>query len=252
MATFFGEVLQVTSRAVDEDDDDEYDEEIISPCEMRWSVQTKTEIENGQKLTCSILIVAVGPAASGFASSYILHDNFDRVGVLFSGMNERDVNTFSQKSITDKTCYIYRSQINKQLFVCQCNSIVLPEQAHPWVCELFHQLNVENCEVIVLNTAVTSTFRSEIPASELSTPFVKALWTSSFKGRPPFTSLEQPNVVSGLASQILSYCEVQHVRALLCMCYTESMMVDIPTLKSFKPVLEFTPLKGLIKEKSKC
>lgn len=34
---------------------------------------------------------------------------------------------------------------------------------------------IDNCDVIVLNTAATSAFRNEIPVSELSTPFVKAL-----------------------------------------------------------------------------
>jgi len=68
----------------------------------------------------------------GFAQSYLLSDDFYIVGALFSGMSESDVNTFDQKSPSDKTCYIYRSRSNQKAFLCMCKTDVSNEQSYSW------------------------------------------------------------------------------------------------------------------------
>ena len=66
----------------------------------------------------------------GFVQTYVTHKNYEIIGGLFSGLQEDDVNTFSQKSPTDKSCYIYRKKDCPEVLVCQCNLTVSPEQAY--------------------------------------------------------------------------------------------------------------------------
>lgn len=73
MATFFGEILPIESRAFDYDydDDDDSDEEEVPASNfeaiIRWSPAIRREIEDNTQncLQCSILIAAIGPAATG-------------------------------------------------------------------------------------------------------------------------------------------------------------------------------------------
>ena len=52
-------------------------------------------------------------------------------------MKERDVNTLTQLSPTDKSCYVYRSRTNPQVLVCLCNTEVEPEQSYSWVTQVW-------------------------------------------------------------------------------------------------------------------
>ena len=72
----------------------------------------------------------------GFAQAYILYEDFEIIGALFSGMKDRDVNTLTQLSPTDKSCYVYRSRSTPQVLVCLCNTEVEPEQSYSWVTQV--------------------------------------------------------------------------------------------------------------------
>ena len=77
--------------------------------------------------------------------AYIIQEGFEVIGALFSGMNERDINTLTQMSPTDKSCYIYRSRTVPQVLVCLCNAEVEPEQSYSWVNQVLlnpHPANV--------------------------------------------------------------------------------------------------------------
>ncbi|XP_031725176.1 proteasome assembly chaperone 1-like [Anarrhichthys ocellatus] len=74
MATFFGEVLSVYSRAVEEDeeelDENEEDEEIRRELEekrevhLHWSPEVSESLKSGNKLQCSDFLLAVGHNAT--------------------------------------------------------------------------------------------------------------------------------------------------------------------------------------------
>ena len=59
---------------------------------------------------------------------------------------------------------------------------------------------------------MTSEYKSEVPTSEMETPFLRALKTSKFPGTPLCPYLEQPNLVSGLPAQCkyLTHSLVHH------------------------------------------
>jgi len=65
--------------------------------------------------------------------TYILdHHEKDCLGVICSGIHDRDVSTLSQQSHADKTCYIYRLHHKPEVLVVQCKVDVLAEQAFSW------------------------------------------------------------------------------------------------------------------------
>lgn len=72
----------------------------------------------------------------GFVQAYVLYEDFEIIGALFNGMRNRDVNTLTQMSPTDKSCYIYRSRSVPEVLVCLCNTEVEPEQSYSWVTQV--------------------------------------------------------------------------------------------------------------------
>lgn len=200
------------------------------------------------------MIVAIGPAAAGFVQAYILENDFSIVGALFSGLDEKDWNTFDQTAPTDKTCYVYRSRSKPGVFVCSCKTDVNVEQSYSWVEQLFSYIDVgdPNLYLTILCSYMTSEFRSDIPVSDMETPFIRTLKTSKFAGTPMGPYLEQPNLVSGLPAQLLTFSQIQNIRAVLYICYTDSIYLDSDTMGVFKPLLNSTPIKDIIEENPKA
>lgn len=251
MATFFGEIVPSFSRAVDEDED-ELDSPTISTTNIRWSPLVHAELLKtpDNKLPCETLIVAVGPAASGFAQAYILHEGYYIIGAIFSGMEERDVNTFDQMSPSDKTCYIYRNRLIPNAYLCLCKTDVTPEQSYSFTEQLFSCLSTDSpyFYMSILCTCMTSEYKSEVPVSEMNPPFLRSLKTTKFPGTPICPYLEQPNLLSGLPAQLLTYAQMIDIKAVLYICYTDSIYLDFTTIKIFHPLLTSTPIKDLIQE----
>ena len=68
--------------------------------------------------------------------------------------------------------------------------------------QLFSGLATDGVDVVVLNTSPTSCFVGDIPTSEMPTPFLRCLLTDHCFPVPDCSrSLEQPNLISGLAAQ---------------------------------------------------
>ncbi|XP_071113877.1 proteasome assembly chaperone 1-like [Haliotis cracherodii] len=249
MATFFGEILPVTSRAVDDDDEDEDDVPVASSSFVHWSSKTREEMEKTatKKLPCDTLIIAVGPAATGFTQTFIMQDRYEILGGVFSGLKDRDIVTLGQQSATDKTCFLYRSLDSPGVVVCQCKTDVTQEQCFSWVEEVLGGFELSSCYVAVLCSLMTSEYKSDIPISELTTPFLRGLKTAHYPASPACAILEQPSMLTGLPAQVMSYCQVHGVKAIVYISYTDSIFLDLPTMKMFKPLLKATPLKDVVK-----
>lgn len=57
----------------------------------------------------------------------------------------------------------------------------------------------------ILTSVAVNEYRCEVSTTDLQTPFLRALRTEPFKGTPLCPYLEQPNSLSGLPAQGLSY-----------------------------------------------
>ncbi|KAG8535627.1 hypothetical protein GDO81_028128, partial [Engystomops pustulosus] len=128
MATFFGEVVSVFSRAVEDDEEEEEDDEEALDEEdkeirrelakkrevtLTWSCDTSAALENSpdRTLPCSSLILAVGDNASGFLSAYILSSGSWEVAGYIRLWNERchDPAPRGDAASTPSSCVFYRS-----------------------------------------------------------------------------------------------------------------------------------------------
>ncbi|XP_071956786.1 proteasome assembly chaperone 1-like [Antedon mediterranea] len=243
-AAYFGDVVRQISRAVDDEEDVEFNESTLPV--LRWCPSIRKQIEGGNRLTCSVLVVAVGAEAVGFCQAYLLPEDPEILGVFSTRMTTLDKNSFSQKADLDKTCYIHRIASSPEVLVVLCKSTVAPEQSFTWTEQLFEHIKTENLYVTVLSSSLVTEYRSSRLVSELPTPFLRALRSTAYKAKPQSPFLESPNMVSGLPAAILNHCQIQSIAAVLYVSFVDSPHVDVDSMKVFQPVLSATPVKHLV------
>uniref|UniRef100_G3QC23 Proteasome assembly chaperone 1 n=1 Tax=Gasterosteus aculeatus aculeatus TaxID=481459 RepID=G3QC23_GASAC len=225
MATFFGEVLSVYSRAVEEDDEEldenEEDKEIRRELEekrevkLHWSPEISESLTSGNQLQCSDFILAVGHNAARFLSVYVLtSENWDAVGHA-SMWNER---SRPETGLTggESACVFYRYKNNPSVFGCL-----------QW-----RQLNVT-----VLSDSSVAEYKTADYLCCSSAPFLRSLHTGAFHGQPVCRSLEQPNIITGLPAAVLNHCEVHRIATVVYQCYSDVTGPDSVTMETFKPAL---------------
>ncbi|XP_006785133.1 proteasome assembly chaperone 1 [Neolamprologus brichardi] len=246
MATFFGEVLSVYSRAVEEDDDEldenEEDEQIRRELEekrevhLHWSPEVSESLKSGNKLQCSDFILAVGQNASSFLSVHILSTpNWDTIGRA-SVWNERSRAVMGQ-SCEESACVFYRHKDNPTVLICQVSCYVAEDQLFQWTEKVFDCLQHRELNVTVLSDTSVADYKTADYLGGSSAPFLRSLHTSAFGDQPVCQSLEQPNIVTGLAAAVLNHCQVHRIAAVVYQCYSDVIGPDSVTMETYKPVL---------------
>uniref|UniRef100_UPI00398E40FE proteasome assembly chaperone 1 n=1 Tax=Pristiophorus japonicus TaxID=55135 RepID=UPI00398E40FE len=263
MATFFGEVVSVFSRAVDEDDveEDEEDQQIRRELAGRreisihWSSASRTSTESTAELSlpCSTFLIAVGHNAVGFLNTFVQSSGSWEVIGAVTLWNERvkGTDTLDQQFPTDSSCLLYRLASNPMVLACQCSCYVAEDQLFQWAEKVFGNIQKRNLEVIVLSSSSVTEYKSARSTANISVPFLRALKTRASQETPPCALLEQPNVVSGLPAAVLSYCQVRQVPAVLYHCYSDVTKLDSLTIEAFRPLLACKSLISFVKDTSR-
>ncbi|XP_019724990.1 proteasome assembly chaperone 1 isoform X2 [Hippocampus comes] len=246
MATFFGEVVTVYSRAVDEDDDDEEtldedeeDAQIRKELEekrevcLHWSPEVCDALKSGDKLTCSHFILAVGHNASRFLSVYVLtSEKWDTVGHA-SVWNERSRAGSDEQS----ECIFYRHRDEPSVVICQLTCYVAEDQQFQWAEKVLDCLQHKDLHVTVLSDSPMADYKSADYLCGSSAPFLRSLHTTTFNGPPVCRALEQPNILSGLPAAVLNHCQVHRISAVVYRCFSDVNGADSVTMEAFKPAL---------------
>ncbi|KAM3868706.1 proteasome assembly chaperone 1 [Diretmus argenteus] len=245
MATFFGEVLSVYSRAVDEDDDDldENDEQICAELEekrevdLQWSPEVSESLRCGSKqLQFSDFIVAVGHNAARFLSVYVLNSaNWDTVGHA-SIWNERTQVGAGQTS-KESACLFYQHKDNPSVLLCQVTCYVAEDQLYQWTEKVFGCLQHRGLNVTVLSDSAVAEYKTPGYLSSSSVPILRSLQTSASSCRILCPSLEQPNILTGLPAAVLSHCQVHRIPTAAYQCYSDVISPDSITMETYKPAL---------------
>ncbi|XP_031163947.1 proteasome assembly chaperone 1 [Sander lucioperca] len=247
MATFFGEVLSVYSRAVDEDEEElgenEEDEEIRRELEekrevnLHWSPEVSESLKSGNKLQCSDFILAVGHNAARFLSVYVLtSENWDAVGHA-SVWNERSRAATGITSEEETACVFYRKKDNPSVLICQATCYIAEDQLFQWTEKVFDCLQHRELNVTVLSDSSVAEYKTADYLCYSSAPFLRSLHTSAFSGQPVCQSLEQPNIVTGLPAAVLNQCEVHRIATVVYQCYSDVTGPDSVTMETYKPAL---------------
>uniref|UniRef100_A0A1A8PD45 Proteasome assembly chaperone 1 n=1 Tax=Nothobranchius rachovii TaxID=451742 RepID=A0A1A8PD45_9TELE len=246
MATFFGEVLSVYSRAVDEDDEDldenEEDEQIRRELDekrtvqLQWSTDVTESLRSGNKLLCSDFVLAVGHNAASFLSAYVLASaKWDAVGRALV-WNERSRAATGQTG-EESACVFYRHKDTPAVLICHVTCYVAEDQLFQWTEKVFDCLQPRELTVTVLSDGSVADYKTADYLCSSSAPFLRALHTSAFSDQPVCQSLEQPNIVTGLPAAVLNHCQVHRIAAVVYQCYSDVIGPDSVTMETYKPTL---------------
>uniref|UniRef100_A0A8C0WS62 Proteasome assembly chaperone 1 n=1 Tax=Castor canadensis TaxID=51338 RepID=A0A8C0WS62_CASCN len=240
-ATFFGEVVKAPCRAGTEDEEEEEgrrdtpdDREVRRQLARKREVhllrrQTKTSLKVSllEKHPCSKFIIAIGSNAVAFLSSFVMNSGvWEEVGCT-KLWNEwcRTTDTV-HLSPTEAFCVFYQLKSDPSVF-----------GPHP----------KKNMQITILTCRHVTDYKTSESTGSLPSPFLRALKTQNFQDPACCSLLEQPNIVHDLPAAVLSYCQVWKIPAILYLCYTDMMKLDLITVEAFKPILSSRSLRGLVK-----
>ncbi|XP_004062854.1 proteasome assembly chaperone 1 isoform X1 [Gorilla gorilla gorilla] len=267
-ATFFGEVVKAPCRAGTEDEEEEEEEEeeegrreTPEDREVRQQLarkrevrllrrQTKTSLEVAllEKYPCSKFIIAIGNNAVAFLSSFVMNSGvWEEVGCAKLWNEWCRTTDTTHLSSTEAFCVFYHLKSNPSVFLCQCSCYVAEDQQYQWLEKVFGSCPRKNMQITILTCRHVTDYKTSESTGSLPSPFLKALKTQNFKDSACCPLLEQPNIVHDLPAAVLSYCQVWKIPAILYLCYTDVMKLDLITVEAFKPILSTRSLKGLVK-----
>ncbi|XP_077099974.1 proteasome assembly chaperone 1 [Siphateles boraxobius] len=232
MATFFGEVLSVYSRAVEEDEYDDMTRENEEDEQIRQEIEEKRRVDvlwlshtDSGSLSCSDLIIAVGPNATGFVSAYVLSSGDWRPVAQVSLWNERS------RTDGESSCVLYQQ---KQVLICQCSCYVAEDQLFQWTEKVLGCVQARGVSVTVLCDCAVAEYKTSDYLSGISTPFLRCLKTSTHTRAVRCPLLEPPNISWGLAAAVLTHCEVQRIPAVLYQLYSDVPHPDSLSMQAYR------------------
>lgn len=253
MATFFGEVLPIHSRAVDDNED----ENAESPSVYFDLDQRYQDVPSlpAYDLVC----VATGIAPSIFVQCYLLPNNHQVLGTIRLNTAKQDANDPSGAWGLD---YSRRADVlGKLLHFSGHGGGVLY-----CVCE--KEIPLENCAPIARHFVelsksprITSVSFAALPASEYKSkdkpefPLLRQLRTCGLSQNgteDAVPDLETPNTVSGMCAAMLTECEVGDMPGTLFVLYYDTPEVDSTVVRALEPALRVNCLQPLNQPLDTC
>lgn len=255
MATFFGEVLPIHSRAVDDNED----ENVESPS-VYFDLDSKYQ-DVSSLPSYDLVCVATGVAPSIFVQCYLVPEDHQLLGsIRLNASTHDDACRDPASSATWGLDYSRRPDTLGKLLHFAGGGGVL-------YCVCDKELPLENCAVIARHfvelsksNRVTSVSLTALPASEYKSkgrpeyPLLRQLRTCAFAAgeEESIPNLETPNTVSGLAAALLTECEVRDLPGLLLVLYCDTPDVDSSVVRALEPALKLPPLQALSKPLESC
>lgn len=253
MATFFGEVLPIHSRAVDDNED----ENAESPSVYFDLDERYKDVPSlpAYDLVC----VATGVAPSIFVQCYLLPNSHQVLGTIRLNTAKQDATDPSSAWGLD---YSRRPDVlGKLLHFSGHGGGVLY-----CVCE--KDIPLENCAPIARHFVelsksprITSVSFAALPASEYKCkdkpefPLLRQLRTcnSNRNGtEDAVPDLETPNTVSGMCAAMLTECEVGDMPGTLFVLYYDTPEVDSSVVRALEPALRVNCLQPLNQPLDTC
>ncbi|CAG2060151.1 unnamed protein product [Timema podura] len=239
MSTFFGEIVQRPSRAFwDEEDESSDDDSNLNKSLGSNELTMKWKNEENQKTYSAELFLLVnGYVAEEYVKRVIL--NKDAVANIYETQPKEKFNRTSQSKLDAEVAQLYFLDSNVLLCTCKTTfdvtkSSQLIEQISPFMREAKHV-------IIMTSHSAGSHFHED--RSELPLSFLKQLQTDNYLGAKLYGHLEQPNTVTGVPAQALSWCQVFKVPAVAYILYTDCEQVDSITTEPLRQLVSKLPVK---------
>lgn len=253
MATYFGEVLPIHSRAVE----DSEDEDAETPS-VYFDLDSKYE-DISLLPSYNLICVATGLAPSIFVRSYLVPDSHQVLGTIrLNAANHGAADTvwgLDYSRSPDSLGKLLHYSGNGGVLYCVCDKDV-PHEHCATIARHFVELSKSgNVTCIALSALPASDYKTKGAAGKLGYPLLRQLRTCAFgpgktdDGVPP---LETPNTVSGLSAAVLTECEVREMPGVLIVGYSDSPEVDSSAVRAYEPALKLPCLHGLSQPAESC
>jgi proteasome assembly chaperone 1 len=225
----------VFSRAVDDDDDDDDDSKSDSD-HLRSPQSVFVMSDKIKDVQCEALIIAVGLETSEYVEHYIITaESADIVGTVTTDQIE--------------CCHVWRLHSHPDTLIAVCPTDVKPHHTFSITQQLLSAVcTPKSCIYIVMALSVAN-YRSASTPGDLPSCFVRTLSTSASRLEARHPTLEQPNIVTGLAAQVVSYCEVHLMQCLLSICFADAVACKSDVMNVCQKIFQSTPLHNLPMDK---
>ena len=212
--TFFGEILPVVSRAVDEDEKPNLVPEIVWKSLFSYNSLDKD---------VDLLIVAVGGHACDFIESYASYDS-DLLGSFFEQIQLFSTDTLQVKEFGK----VYVKSINdKTVVTCVLHKNCCPENSWDLSNLIQNLTQGQIIKTLVFESKPRSSYQDEMDYKSNVESLKKVLYTTSYNTSKECSNanlsscLEQPNVLGELSAAIITDCEIRNVSCKVCLCYSD-------------------------------
>jgi len=215
--TFFGEVLPVVSRAVDEDECEEIIPQLI------WKPSQLLDDNKIEGDIGLLSIIITGKPVQDFACD----DDLKLIGIFYEEFKLFSTDTLQTKEIG--RVYIDENSAEKKKIV-SCVFIKNSCPENTWdISSVVLDLNRgQVLKVAVFESKPRALYQDEVNNKNELESVLKVLKTSNY-GESKVESgsvllgsdLEQPNVVGGLSAAVLSDCELQNIPCKLYLCFSD-------------------------------
>lgn len=250
--SLFGEIQLGNSRAISDDEDDEFSM-VNDDQTLKRKIYWINEKEIDNKLNVDELIIADGPNSSAFVYTFLishlkdasiqvlgLNATLSQYKVFKQNHEQQEDLKFEQFEASCRSNYIYCiDNLNgKKVAVCQFYEQLKSNELYDWIKQLTERIDFVKALVFC------SQNKSQYLGSELRTPFVRYL--SSDKSQDTdrvCTRLEEPNFIGSLPAAVVTYCVAKKLDFTAFVCYTPSLIADIQSVKEMFKAAS-TKLKG--------
>ncbi|CAF0838362.1 unnamed protein product [Brachionus calyciflorus] len=245
--SLFGELQFGHSRAVSDDEDDEYSQ-LEQDQNLKKKIYWLENIEN--KVEVDELILADGPIPCAFLYVYLLNhlgDSDKRLLGLTATNSEFKV--YQNEDKTDSSLnklrknFIYQVTLNgKSYLICEIFTQLKSNEFYDWLDQLWEKFEFKS-SIILSSQNKTSYFSSD---SE-SFPCVKFLSSNkNFKNTEIHCKrLEEPNFLQDLPAALIQFCMLKKLEFTAFVCYSPSLNIDIQSVKE-----TFNGVSCLLKDNS--
>ncbi|XP_054717008.1 proteasome assembly chaperone 1-like [Uloborus diversus] len=243
MASFFGEVSELSSRAVD-------DEEVDNQPKFAIQLETLDTSKACSNIPCKAGIFAVGDSPSAFVKSYLLPENATAIAKVKCLRTQNDDSSEFYNGIKNSLssdarsiAAIYLIDADHLFFDISSNT---PEELSTILCNMLH--NHFCCDLgIILTSVHASAFKSEKAISKLQPRFLKTLTTSSFASNYAcnIPKLQVPNFLSKFPAALLTKFEIRKKPALCIISYVDTNVVDFMNSEFYKALFDIPVFSNL-------
>lgn len=222
MATFFGEVLDVTNRAYNDAED-----EIESTFDYQNPFVAVTTNE-GDALVCDVLLVACDSLSKGCISSLY--------SLRVSGGSDRPLLSVRYREGEASLLSVYGSD-SGSLYIAVCNGVPPTEDENWLAYTIMNAIQVRKHVVALTSSSLRTFCRSDTvdsDADDCQTALVRHISVAGIGkqlGPHSISPLNPPNMASGLSAALTLYCNSNSVPAILLCIYCAYRQYDTAVLQ---------------------